>query len=170
MKPAATVRTMSSVEAKVGVRERARLSAARKRPSKIAASQRPELSVWARGSKTLCSAAQRSRASFQSAAKPFRSRPRAKHTIIMSRTSAAGSRMASLRKCFAAANRAKQTSPEAKSGRRLVDPVAVRNRPARAQKISTAGRMVAARFVLKLGFSRYFPTWRPEVFCFIGPP
>ena len=161
---------MSRAEASAGSFARARLSAARKRPNRMLANQRPEPSVSANASKIPFSAAQRSRVSFQRAAKPFRRADRAKHTIIMSRTSAAGSRMASLRKCFAAANRAKQTSPEAKSGRRLVDPVAVRNRPARAQKISAAGRMVVARFVLKLGCSRYFPTWRPVFRCFMGPP
>ena len=102
--------------------------------------------------------AQRSRISFQRAPKPFRRADRAKHTIIMSRTSAAGSKINSLRKCFAAANRANQTSPEAKSGRRLVDPVAVRNRPARAQKIRADGRMVSVSLLENVRFLRYFPT------------
>ena len=158
MKPAATVRTMSSVEAKVGTRERVRLRAARKRPSRMPASQRPELSVCARGSRIPFSLAQRSRVSFQSAAKPFRSVARAKITITISITSAAGSRMASLRKCFAAANSARQTSPEARIGRRLLSPVTVVSRPARAQKIRADGRMVSVSLLENVRFLRYFPT------------
>ena len=158
MKPAATVRTMSSVEAKVGARERVRLRAARKRPSRMPASQRPELSVCARGSRIPFSLAQRSRVSFQSAAKPFRSVARAKITITISITSAAGSRMASLRKCLTVVNRARKIRPEAKSDRMAVRPVTVVSRPARAQKIRADGRMVSVSLLENVRFLRYFPT------------
>ncbi len=158
MKPAATVRTMSSVEAKVGTRERMRLRAARKRPSRMPASQRPELSVCARGSRIPFSLAQRSRVSFQSAAKPFRSVARAKITITISITSAAGSRMASLRKCLTVVNRARKNQAggeERQDGGQAGDGGEQAREGAEDQ---ADGRMVSVSLLENVRFLRYFPT------------